>query len=75
MYMAGRLHHVNRVWLSESGFVWEVAELVERLGATLQSGLDDPQVVADFGDGYRAGAIPPDRRRQRLLELVAADLG
>jgi len=72
-YIAARLHHVNRVWLSQSGFVWEIAELIERIGATFQDGLDDSQVEADFGDGYRAGEMSPQRRRERLLELLSVD--
>lgn len=69
-YISGRLHQVKRIWLSESAFVWEVAELMGKLGTTFEQSLEDPQTKAEFGDGYLQGQLPPDRRRARLLELL-----
>jgi hypothetical protein len=65
-----QLHAVNRVWLGESGFAWEVAELIRQLGAVFERHSGDPVVRAEFGDGYTEGTLPREERTDRLVELV-----
>jgi hypothetical protein len=64
------LHAANRIWLGESGFAWEVAELLNRLGRVFAQRLGDAETQAEFGDGYTPGNVPSDQRSEHLLQLL-----
>jgi hypothetical protein len=64
--MAAQLHAKNRIWLDESGFAFEVAELLRRVGALFEQGLADPEVPQLFGDAYRSASLDREGRRDWL---------
>lgn len=67
--IAGRLHTKNRIAMGESGFVWELAVLIERAGAALAR-RSDPLVQTAFGDGWTEGEIAREDRPAALLALL-----
>jgi len=68
--LATKLHAKNRIAMGESGFVWELAELIRRCGPALKRGLDDPAVAAAFGDGYTEGSLSREEGPAALFALL-----
>ena len=68
--LAGRLHYLNRVAMGESHFVWEIAELLSRIGATFEAHHDDKETNAAFGDGWSEGTLSREEARAHLLALI-----
>ncbi len=68
--IAASLHAANRIWISESHFLWQVTVLLGDLGTTMVSLTDDPDIVAEFGTGWVAGTLTRDEARARLLEIL-----
>ena len=73
--LAGRMHSKNRIWMGESGHVWLLAELMAALGEEFRDGLDDPQVVEDFGDAGQSSTLSEDEKLDRLFARLRARLG
>lgn len=65
-----RLHHVNRVAAGEKRFVWQVADLVQRLGVTFRDHYEDRSVQAAFGDGWTPGDLPREAQAEALFDLT-----
>ncbi|MBD3663992.1 hypothetical protein [Sulfitobacter aestuariivivens] len=71
--LAMRLHYLNRVAMGECGFTWQVAETLERLGATFEEQRDDPTVQALYGDGYTPGKLGREELAAGLHALMYPD--
>ena len=67
-----RLHYLNRVAIGETGFAWQLAEVIAAAG-DLAALLNDKETNAAFGDGWSKGTLG-DRtaKRARILELLDA---
>ena len=69
-HLAKRLHYINRVAAGESGAVWQLAEMLNRIGPMLAKVKDDPEIRAAFGDGWTAGRVAREDRPAALFELL-----
>ena len=69
-YLAGRLNHLNRVAMGETGFAAEMAKLLSRAGRTFDENYDDPTTRTAFGDGYTAGTLGRHDRAVALHALM-----
>jgi hypothetical protein len=76
--LARQLHSKNRIWLGESGYVWQVACLLQAIGEDFRDGMRDAGVQAQFGNGYVKATesasqqvdILLDRLKHRLLRTA-----
>ena len=69
--VAARLHHINRVAMGESRFVWWYAELLKAAGRMAPL-MKDPEVADRFGDGWTPGTSSDPRAE--LLALLEETL-
>ncbi|MCC1491561.1 hypothetical protein [Cognatishimia sp. F0-27] len=68
---SARMHYVNRVAGGESKYFWWYAELI-RAASKLAQNLDDPDIRADFGDGYKQGRVADPKAE--ILALLAQQM-
>ncbi|UYV36204.1 hypothetical protein N4R57_14385 [Rhodobacteraceae bacterium D3-12] len=71
--LASRMHYLNRVAMGESGFSWEVAEMLKQLGRVFESDYASPETQAAFGNGYSAGTLTKAERRAHLIKRLTDD--
>lgn len=69
-HLSRRLHYVNRVAGGESGAMWQLADLLRRIGAALGRIQDDPGIKAAFGDGWTAGETDRADRPAALFAVL-----
>ena len=74
-HLSRRLHYINRVAAGESGAVWALADLLNRVGPMLARVQDDPEIRAVFGDGWMAGSVDRDDRPEALFALLYPEAG
>ncbi|MEZ5797943.1 MAG: hypothetical protein R3D63_10965 [Paracoccaceae bacterium] len=72
--LAGRLHAKNRIWLGESGYAWQVAQLLTAVGVDFRDALADPEVTRDFGDAYAEARLGRAEQVDALLARLRARL-
>ena len=68
--LARRLHGKNRIAMGESGFVFQIAEVIDRAGAAFARHWDDAAIRAAFGDGWSEGAVAQADQPAALLTLL-----
>lgn len=69
-HLSRRLHYINRVAAGESGAVWALADLLNRVGPMLARVQDDPGIKVAFGDGWTAGEIDRADRPAALFAVL-----
>lgn len=69
-HLSRRLHYINRVAAGESGAVWALADLLDRVGPMLARVQKDDEIRAAFGDGWTAGSVDRADRPAALFDLL-----
>lgn len=72
--LAAKLHAKNRIWLGESGYAWQVAQLIAALGEDFRDGLKDRTVAQDFGEAYQSARLDDAAQVEALLARLRARL-
>ena len=65
--LSGRLHAKNRIWLGESGYAWNVAQLIAALGQDFAVALADREVEQDFGTAWQSARLDKAAQVDALL--------
>ena len=69
-----RLHAKNRIAGGESEFYWYLAEALRATGRLTLAGIKNPQLSAEFGDGYEPGSIPKGDRLDHFLVMLKNEM-
>ncbi|MBK8439170.1 MAG: hypothetical protein IPL38_06540 [Rhodobacter sp.] len=72
--LSGHLHARNRIWMGESGYVWQVAQLLRAIGRDFGSAVKDAAVKADFGEAYQPARLSDEAQLDALLARLRAHL-
>jgi hypothetical protein len=69
-----RLHGFNRISGGESGYLWNLAEIIRGCGQLAERFAEDTSLREKYGDGYQRASIPEKEQLGHLLEQLKKEI-